>query len=707
MPPKSFPPLPNAGGSHRPARVALITSDYDGPRVCGGVGSAYAGLAEALASAGHAVHVVYVARAIDVGSEADWRERLGQRGIDFSFVPFAGAEGNYHWLQNRKEASYLAYQWLKGQPRFDVVHFPEWLGLGYYSLLAKKQGLALDCTTVVIGTHGPQRWSRPAEGRLANGMDDLVTDFLERRSTELADVVVSPSRYLLEWLEADDWSLPSRSFVEQNLQSLESFVGLERRTAGRPIRELVFFGRLDRRKGLDIFLDAVDLVHARGLEPKVTFLGADARFHNQELSSLKIARHAERWPTPPEVLLGRSREQALTYLLGDGRLAVMPSRIDNSPCTIQECLLLGIPFVTSTVGGIPELIAAEDHGRTLCSLDPASLAERLVEALREPHREASMARPLDETRARWVSWHSSEAAALDDQAESTERDRSLGPAAPLVSVCIAHWRRPELLEQLLESLDRQTYPRLEVIVVDDGSDDEATLDRLEALGPLFAERGWRLETQTNAGPARARNRAAALASGDLLLFADDDDVLEPNAVEEMVRTALVTGADVVTCGLAEFEGTDRPGEATPITRRLLPLGAALEAGLISPELGGTLILMRPDCFGSIGGFHEDRNIDEDWELLLDAAFAGFHLEVVPETLLWYRKLPDSRSRDDNRKQRLQSRLKKYERAMPPALRGIVELAFANTETVVDAYKVARLRDMLQRRHARETRTEEP
>ncbi|MEM6705643.1 MAG: glycosyltransferase [Acidobacteriota bacterium] len=696
--PRSPQSLPDSGNEGRGARVALVTSDYDGPRVCGGVGSAFAGLAEALAAAGHEVHIAYVARAIDVGTEHEWQERLGEEGIGFSFVPYAGAEANYHWLQNRKEASFLAYQWLARQPHFDVVHFPEWLGLGYYSLLAKQQGLAFDRTTIVVGTHGPQRWSRPSEGRLANGPDDLVTDHLERRSAELADVVVSPSAYLLEWLEEDGWALPERRYVEQNLLSLRSFGGLEPRTAGSPIDELVFFGRLDRRKGLDLFLDAVDLLHARGLTPKVTFLGADARFDNKELSSLKIEKHAERWPRPADVLLGRSREQALRYLLGDGRLAVMPSRIDNSPCTIQECLLLGIPFVTSAVGGIPELVSTEDAERVLCSLDPHSLADRLARALSEPSLGASMATVAGKTRRRWTRWHATEADRLDSTAVSTKRVDCLQPEAPRVSVCIAHWERPDLLEQMVDSLKEQSYPRLEVVVVDDGSTNPETLERLTALEADFADRGWRLERQANAGPGAARNRAAESARGEVLLFADDDDVLVPRAVEEMVRTALVTGADVVTCGLAEFEGTEPPGPETRVTQRLLPLGTALAPGLISPELGGTFILLRPEVFHGIGGFREERNIDEDWELLLDAAFAGHQLDVVPETLVWYRKLPGSRSRADNRQQRLQSRLKKYERALPIELRGIVELAFANTETLADAYRVARLRDMLQRRH---------
>src|SRR5262249_54332102 len=52
-----------------------------------------------------------------------------------------------------------------------------------------------------------------------------------------------------------------------------------------------------------------------------------------------------------------NQEQALRYLHHGGRLAVMPSRIENSPFTVLECASQGLPFVASAVGGIPEMIA--------------------------------------------------------------------------------------------------------------------------------------------------------------------------------------------------------------------------------------------------------------------------------------------------------------------------------------------------------------
>jgi len=102
-------------------------------------------------------------------------------------------------------------------------------------------------------------------------------------------------------------------------------------------------------------------------------------------------------------------------------------------------------------------------------------------------------------------------------------------AEPLVSVVIpTHSRRP-LLERTLASLALQDYPadRIEVVVADDASTDDTPgfLERLDAP--------WRLRTarhDVNRGRAAARNTALELATGDIVLFIDDDMRCEPDLV---------------------------------------------------------------------------------------------------------------------------------------------------------------------------------
>jgi glycosyltransferase involved in cell wall biosynthesis len=112
--------------------------------------------------------------------------------------------------------------------------------------------------------------------------------------------------------------------------------------------------------------------------------------------------------------------------------------------------------------------------------------------------------------------------------------RSQGSPAPVISVVIATYERPELLAECLQRFCEQTLPAadFELVVVDDGSGD----DRVEAVVEDFAARlplTWaRIE---HAGRAAAKNLGVLLARGELMLFFDDDDWPTPELLTEHVR----------------------------------------------------------------------------------------------------------------------------------------------------------------------------
>jgi len=107
------------------------------------------------------------------------------------------------------------------------------------------------------------------------------------------------------------------------------------------------------------------------------------------------------------------------------------------------------------------------------------------------------------------------------------RDRS--PAfAELVSVIIPCYQQAEYLGEAIESVLAQTYPHLEIVVVDDGSTDNAS-----AIASRYP--GVRCIREPNSGPAAARNAGIRNSNGDFLVFLDADDRLLPQGVEAGVR----------------------------------------------------------------------------------------------------------------------------------------------------------------------------
>jgi GT2 family glycosyltransferase len=110
--------------------------------------------------------------------------------------------------------------------------------------------------------------------------------------------------------------------------------------------------------------------------------------------------------------------------------------------------------------------------------------------------------------------------------------------APRVSILIRTMNRPQRLREALQSCANQTWPNLEVVVIEDGP------ERSRALVESFRDRldvRYRATGQ-RAGRARAGNRALAEASGEWLNFLDDDDVLFADHVEVLVESVLAHGA---------------------------------------------------------------------------------------------------------------------------------------------------------------------
>jgi glycosyltransferase involved in cell wall biosynthesis len=104
--------------------------------------------------------------------------------------------------------------------------------------------------------------------------------------------------------------------------------------------------------------------------------------------------------------------------------------------------------------------------------------------------------------------------------------------APLVSILIPAYNAAATIGDTLKSAVRQTWPRTEIIVVDDGSRDDT-----RAVAESFARDGVRVFTQANQGAAAARNRALSLSSGDYIQWLDADDLISPDKVALQLRAA--------------------------------------------------------------------------------------------------------------------------------------------------------------------------
>ncbi|HET6522353.1 MAG TPA: glycosyltransferase family 4 protein [Geminicoccaceae bacterium] len=382
-------------------RICIVTGELAGPDYNGGIGTANLGLAQALRGRGHAVDILYTrvdrhAPFCFRGSFADQVEAFRRQGIRLACIAHGG-EWNDWLAKSHRAMEHLA------QGGYDLAFFNDTHGTAYYPLLARRTGSPeLRATLMCVVAHSATQWIAELNEAAIETIEDVRLMELERRSIELADMVVSPSAYLLRKYRGYGWRLPEASFVRPNILPREERGRLPARRRG-PVDELVFFGRLERRKGLWTFAEALDRIKYRLGGRTVTFLGK-LTVEDGESTGHALLRRSAAWPFEARLLPGFDREQALGYLAGGRRLAVMPSREDNSPCVILECLQRGIPFIASGGSGGEELLAAESRADCLFQPTAAALADKLLTVLERGAVTALPAFDADRNETATLDW---------------------------------------------------------------------------------------------------------------------------------------------------------------------------------------------------------------------------------------------------------------------------------------------------------------
>jgi glycosyltransferase involved in cell wall biosynthesis len=199
-----------------------------------------------------------------------------------------------------------------------------------------------------------------------------------------------------------------------------------------------------------------------------------------------------------------------------------------------------------------------------------------------------------------------------------------------VSVVIPTYNGSVFLESAIDSVLGQTYPRVECIVVDDGS-----IDRTPSIIESYGVR-IRSERQSNRGFARARNHGAGLARGDLLSFLDDDDCWRPTKLERQIhRLAERPDAAVVYTAVELIdESANRLGTIpAPPPARAFRNTLLMEWPHLALEQGA---LIRREAFCELGGFDERLTVSIGCDLACRLALT-YPIAAIDEPLAAYRQ----------------------------------------------------------------------
>ena len=386
----------------RPRRVTLVADELLGYTRTGGIGTATSFLALALGRMGHRIEVLYTGDPPAAAMSAEWTAAYEKTGVAVRLLQRSERSIEPAYLARMRDVEDA----LAGNPP-DVVVVQDLAAPAYTALRMRQLGFGLEQTLFVAYCHGTRRWITDMAHKVRVLPGAHAITILEQASIELADVVVSPSQYLIDWMRDERWRLPARSLVIPYLTRAAAAGEApppHAAPATNGIERIAFFGRLEERKGLRPFAAGLnqlepELLRGRELE----FVGAStAAWPPRQVESLLSAdvRGAlDRISFATDL----DQPEALERLSRPGTLAVMPSFGETFSNAVYECLERGIPFIASDAGAPRELVAEDDRRRVLFEPTAEGVAAALRRALRDSDA-LRPARPAFDARAAYDAW---------------------------------------------------------------------------------------------------------------------------------------------------------------------------------------------------------------------------------------------------------------------------------------------------------------
>jgi glycosyltransferase involved in cell wall biosynthesis len=360
-------------------------------------------------------------------------------------------------------------------------------------------------------------------------------------------------------------------WVIPNFRRPQRFTLVDRVAAASDLRSMVgvapstpligFVGYLVEQKRPERALDVLAGVRRAGVDAHLVIAGDGPRRPSVEglIKESNLESHV--------TLLGHRDD--VEHIFGGLDVAIMTSDVEGIPGVAIEAAMAGCPFVTFPAGNVDEVVDHAVTGIVLERPDTRLMAEHVTDLLRDDKRRAQMATDARLRSHRFAAPERANAyadALLHSHAAhlgGARRQRSSGPVVepepmPRVSVVIPTRDRCDLVMRAVKSALDQSCPPLEIIVVDDGSED-GTPDVIKALESDAVKL---IVRPAPGGPSAARNDGIACAKGDLLCFLDSDD--------EWMRDKLATILGFVegrraglTCSSFEVQREDSARQATP------------------------------------------------------------------------------------------------------------------------------------------------
>ncbi len=479
----------------------------------------------------------------------------------------------------------------------------------YFALMARAGGLLDQSCEIIQTCYLPTAFESEGSLILPTELSTVLDTELEAWCARHGDALWITHDGLKQTI-ADKFDMPLKTIRALPLKAAKS--------AQTPARHIVFAGVPSPLYGFDAFLDLAESLDDEVEHISAFLKGTDDHKSWQQSGYKRLHALKAKLDWRRDADIYDHKDDLMDAVL------VCPMRTTIFPLAARAIHRSGMTVLWGTGFEVPDVKTASNVHLVIS--DVRKLKSKLLELWGIEQMDTDLIAPT----------------ALKPTPKATKPKPHPLAALKSLSIIVLHHNRIQYLDQALASLAAQTDTGFELVLVDDGSAPKARAE-LPALIKKHGFKKAQISTIENSYPSIARNHGAAIATGDMVMFMDDDNLLAPETVAAF-KSALAS-QDVVLSFYQTFTGEAAPvlkrgngHNPAHISRAYGFAGLHPGTGLFYNLVGNSCFMMRKALFEKLGGFSPKYGVGlEDYAFLLKASMAeNLRFTVLPEPYLHFR-----------------------------------------------------------------------
>lgn len=640
----------------------LLTTEYP-PFFGGGIGTYCFNTAKMLAEKNNKV-TVFISDST-VSSIHEKYESDNLRIIRFNPSRTNSSSFLGHLTNLSYEYAHIVKHFVEKEGKPDIIETQEYMGIGYY-LLQYKHLLFEWCRDipVVVTMHSPSylymQYNRVPVYRYPN----YWICEMERFCLIAADHVISPSQYMIDELRRNNYRITDGlSVVPNPYQPI--YARAEKKDTTQE-EEIIFYGKLTAQKGVFELLQYFSGMWNTGFKHPLFLIGGqDIVYHPEGITMGDLIRRKYKSYIKTGLLILEDRipPHALEERIRKAQVVIIPSNNDNLPYVVFEMMAMGKIVLVSKQGGQSEVVESGVNGFVFDHKEKGSFEQQLykVLSLTKPEREQVTGNAKEKVRqiagyetiyrqkaeiintllgkpgGHRISFPFNRPIQVSGQIADNRSDDSL------LSVIIPYYNMGKYIEETVRSVREVTFSNIEIIIVNDGSNDENSIAKLDQYRSI---QGIRVMDNQNKGLAYSRNYGAREARGRYIAFLDADDMIMPEYYTISVGILRkYENVHFVSCWTQYFENSTKQWPGFSPDPPLI---------LFHNTVNSSSLVFRRESF--LQGGLNDENMPfqgvEDYASVISMVENGFLGVTIPEFLFRYRIRQDSMFRAISKTKRL-------------------------------------------------------